>query len=136
MTPPDPDDAVWVELRGVHMERLRSFGDVWLALGLWRLLELDVLLNRLMPAGREDVTWPLVTAILTIARFCKPQSELHIETTWYRGTALDHLGVPIEKVHTDRLYDGMDELVGRSRRNWRSISAGRVSKLFGRIKSF
>src|SRR5438552_14013493 len=26
------DDAVWVELRGVRMERLRSFGDVWLAL--------------------------------------------------------------------------------------------------------
>ena len=35
------DETVWVELRGVRMERLRTFGDVWLALGLWRLLELD-----------------------------------------------------------------------------------------------
>jgi hypothetical protein len=37
------------------MERLRSFGDVALALGLWRLLELDVLLDGQMPVGRENV---------------------------------------------------------------------------------
>jgi transposase len=126
----DRDDAVWVELRGVRMERLRSFGDVWLALGLWRLLELDVLLKRLMPPGREDVAWPLVAAILTIARFCKPQSELHIETTWYRGTALDDLlGVPIEKVHTDRLYDGMDELLPLKEELEKHLR-GRVGELF------
>ena len=50
----------------------------------------------------------MVAAILTIARFCRPQSELHIESTWYRGTALeDLLGVPVDKVHTDRLYGGL-----------------------------
>jgi transposase len=124
------DDTVRVELRGVRMERLRSFGDVWLALGLWRLLELDVLLDRLMPAGREDVPWPTVAAILTIARFCKPQSELHIETTWYRGTALDDLlGVAIEKVHTDRLYGGMDQLLPLKEELEKHLR-GRVGELF------
>ena len=60
----------------------------------------------------KRVPWPVVAAILTIARFCKPSSELHIETTWYRGTALeDLLGVPVEKVHTDRLYEGLDWLL-------------------------
>jgi transposase len=126
----DPDDTVWVELRGVRMERMRSFGDVWLALGLWRLLELDVLLDRLMPRGREDVAWPLVAAILTIARFCRPRSEHYIETTWYRGTALDDLlGVPIEKVHTDRLYDGMDELLAFKEELEKHLR-GRVGELF------
>jgi transposase len=106
------DDAVWVELRGVRMERLRSFGDIWLSLGLWQLLELDVLLNKLMPVGREEIPWATVAAILTIARFCRPQSELRIEQLWYRGTALDDLvGVPVDKVHTDRLYAGMDQLL-------------------------
>jgi transposase len=124
------DDTVLVELRGVRMERLRSFGDVWLALGLWRLLELDVLLDRLLPAGREDVAWPMVAAILTIARFCQPQSELHIETTWYRGTALDDLlGVPIEKVHTDRLYGGMDQLLPFKEELEKHLR-GRVGELF------
>jgi transposase len=115
--PPDAalangDEAVWVEVGGVRMERLRTFGDIWLSLGLWRLLELDVLLAKLMPPGREDVPWSTVAAILTSARFCRPKSELHIETTWYRGTALDDLlGVPAEKVHTDRLYAGMDHVL-------------------------
>jgi transposase len=47
-----------------------------------------------------------------VARFCKPQSELHIEDTWYRQTALDDLlNVAAEKVHTDRLYAGLDVLL-------------------------
>jgi transposase len=50
----------------------------------------------------------------TYAGFCRPQSELHIESTWYRGTALeDLLGVPVDKVHTDRLYGGLDWLLPR-----------------------
>ena len=106
------DEAVLVRLRGVRLERLRDFGDVWMALGLWRLLGLDSLLDQLTTAGREGVPWPLMAAILTIARFCQPQSELHIESTWYRATALeDLLGVPVEKVHTDRLYAGLDWLL-------------------------
>jgi len=110
--PADDDEPVLVRLKGVAMERLRDFGDVWLACGLWRLLELDRLLGDVMPRGREEVPWPTVAAILTVARFCKPQSELHIEDTWYAQTALeDLLGVPGEKVHTDRLYAGLDVLL-------------------------
>jgi len=109
--PPD-DEPVLVDLRGVRLERLRDFGDVWMAWGLWRLLGLDTLLAGLAPSGREEIPWPVVAAILTIARFCKPCSELHVETTWYRGTALeDLLGVAVEKVHTDRLYEGLDWLL-------------------------
>ncbi len=110
--PADDEEPVLVRLKGVALDRLRDFGDVWLALGLWRLLELDKLLAELLPPGREDVPWPTVAAILTIARFCQPQSELHIEDTWYRQTALeDLLGVPAEKIHTDRLYAALDVLL-------------------------
>ena len=108
----DESQPVRVRLKDVRFERLRDFGDVWLAWGLWRLLELDVLLQRLLPQGREDVPWKQVAAILTIARFCEPSSELHIEDTWYRRTALeDLLGVAVAKVHTDRLYAGLDQLL-------------------------
>lgn len=109
---PDGDDLALVRVKGIRLQRLRDFGDVWLALGLWRLLGLDTLLGRLMPGRREDVPWSSVAAILTIARLCEPSSELHIEETWYRRTALeDLLGVPIDKVHTDRLYAGLDRLL-------------------------
>jgi len=109
---PADDEPVLVRLSGVRFERLRDFGDVWLALGLWRLLQLDRLLAKLMPIGREDVGWSDMAAILTLARFCEPASELHIEHTWYRRTALDDLlGVPVEKVNTDRLYAALDMLL-------------------------
>ncbi len=109
---PSEDEPVRVKLENIRLERLRDFGDVWLALGLWRLLGLDTLLAKSMPPGREEVAWPVVAAILTLARFCEPASELHIEATWYRRTALeDLLGVPVAKVHTDRLYAGMDRLL-------------------------
>jgi transposase len=106
---PADDEPVLVNLKGVRLERQRDFGDAWLALGLWRLVGLDVVLKQLLPQGREDVPWPLVVAILVIARFCEPSSELHIEHTWYRRSALEELlGVPIAKVYTDRLYQGLD----------------------------
>ena len=98
------DEPVLVQLKGVRLERLRDFGDAWLGLGLWRMLGLDVLLEQQLPRGREDVPWPLMAAILVIARFCEPSSELHIEHTWYRRSALEELlGVPAAKIYSDRL---------------------------------
>src|SRR5436189_189381 len=101
------DETIRVELRGIRMERVRTFGDVWLALGLWRLLELDELLAKLMPAGREDVPWPTVAAILASARFCRPKSQLH----------------------TDRLYAGMDHLLPLKEAIEKHLR-GRVGELF------
>mgnify|MGYP000677739981 CR=1 FL=1 len=43
------EEFVEVHLKGVRFERLRDFGEVWLALGLWRLLGLDTLLAEKMP---------------------------------------------------------------------------------------
>jgi transposase len=124
------DAEVRVQLRGVRMERLRAFGDVWLALGLWRMLELDKLLAGLLPDGREDVPWAQTAAILACARFCRPQSELHIEQMWYRGTALDDLlEVPADKVHTDRLYAGLDRLLPHKEAIEKHLR-GRLGELF------
>jgi transposase len=127
---PCDDETVLVRLKGIRLERLRDFGDVWLALGLWRLLGLDSLLTQEMREGREEVSWPVVAAILVIARFCKPSSELHIETTWYRRTALsDLLGVEPEKVHTDRLYAGLDQLLSHKETIEKHLKA-RLGNLF------
>ncbi len=52
---PGDDEPVEVNLKGVRLERLRDFGDVWLALGLWRLLGLDGLLFDIMDEGRQEV---------------------------------------------------------------------------------
>jgi len=101
-----------VDLKNIAVQRLRNFGDVYLAWTLWRLLGLDCLLSKQMPAGREDVPWATVAAILCIARFCRPSSELFIENHFYPQSALEDLaGVEAAQVHTDRLYAGLDELL-------------------------
>ncbi len=109
---PGSDEPLLVKLSSIRLEQTRDFGDVWLAWGLWRLLGLDDLLEHLVEPGRESVSWATVAAILVIARFCEPSSELHIADTWYRRTALEELlGVAPEQVHTDRLYKGLDQLM-------------------------
>ncbi len=56
---PEPeDDLELVRVKGLRLDRVRDFGDVWLAWGLWRLLGLDDLLSRRMPSGREEVPCP------------------------------------------------------------------------------
>jgi transposase len=106
------DEPLLVKLSSVRLERLRDFGDVWLAWGLWRLLEFDHVLEQLIEPGREEVSWATVASILVMARFCAPSSELHIADTWYRRTALEELlGVTPDQVHTDRLYKGLDQLL-------------------------
>jgi transposase len=100
-----------------------------LGLKLWKALELDKLLERVLPERREEIRWGLVGCILTLARLDRPGSELDIETRWYERTALaDLLGVPPEKVNTDRLYRGIDALWNRKealeahlRKRWKSL---------------
>jgi transposase len=114
---PDPSqepvpEVVEVQVRGVRVERSRAFGEVYLAWAVWRMLELDKLLGRLLACRREEVPWSVVALILTLARFCHPGSELHVADSWYRGTALeDLLGVPIHAVGKDRLYRAHDRLL-------------------------
>jgi hypothetical protein len=111
--PPDPPTAaVPVRLHRVRLERGRTFGDVWLGWLLWRALQLEPLLERLLPPGREAVPWPTMVAILVLARLCEPASELHLAETWYRQTALEDLfGVPAALVNDDRCYRALDQLL-------------------------
>jgi transposase len=54
----------------------------------------------------------MMAAVLILARFCAPSSELQIAESWYAKTALDDLvGVPAEKINDDRLYRALDALL-------------------------
>jgi transposase len=109
---PAPTEPVTIDLCRLRLERGRRFGDVWLGLRLWQALELDAALDDWLPAGREDIPWARMAAVLVLARFCEPSSELHIAEDWFRRTALgDLLGVADEKVNDDRLYRALDRLL-------------------------
>src|SRR6202047_4755980 len=104
--------TVPVRLKGIRIERSRQFGDVYLALALWRGTGLEALCERLLSIGKERIAWSKMAAVLVAARLCEPSSELHIAEDWYRRTALsDLLQLGDEEVNKDRLYRGLDHLL-------------------------
>jgi hypothetical protein len=108
------DLTVPVRLRGVRIERSRQFGDVYLALALWRGSGLEDLCEQLLPVGKERIPWAKMAAVLVMARLCQPSSELHIAEDWYRRTALaDLLQLGDEEVNKDRLLYVADCLANK-----------------------
>src|SRR6476646_7656631 len=51
------DLTVPVRLKGIRIERSRQFGDLYLALALWRGAGLEDLGERLLPIGKERIAW-------------------------------------------------------------------------------
>jgi transposase len=120
-----------VNVRGVQVERVREFGEVYLALALWRRLGLHKLLRELIVDGRETVPWELVSCVLSVARFCAQRSELGVAERWYQRTALeDLLGLGWEQINDDRLYRGLDVLHAHKERLCQHLLA-RYQSWFG-----
>lgn len=134
----EPDIPEWatVNLRGVQVERLRSFGDVYLGLLLWHRLGFSDFCREQIPEGREEIPWSVMAAVLTLARFCAPSSELQIAESWYGKTALDDLlGVSEEKINDDRLYRALDALLPHKDALSRHLQK-RYGELFGTTFDF
>jgi transposase len=110
--PPLEKEVVQIRLNGVKLERVRRFGDVWLANKLWRMAKLEEFFEERLERGEEDIPWATMAQILTVARLCEPSSELHIAEDWLRKTALaDILGTAEEKINEQRLYRGLDKIL-------------------------
>jgi len=109
-----PTSPEWVEvdIRGVRVERSRQFGGCWLGLMLLRQLSLPALLDELLPQGREEISWSVMTQIQVLGRLVDASSELRLAEHTYETSALSELlGVPSEKVNEDRLYRTLDRLL-------------------------
>jgi len=101
-----------INVSGVEVKRVREFGQIWVALAVWRRLGLDKLFTSLMPEGREDIGWDLIACVLTAAKFCEQDTENAIAGEWLPQTALcDVLGLAEEKVNLTRMYRGLDEIL-------------------------
>lgn len=106
------DVVVPIKLKGVRVERSKRFGDVYMALALWRALKFDEFCMEETDGGRRGVPLGKTAAVLACARLCEPSSELHIAEDWYRRTALsDLIQLSDEQVNKDRLYRALDEIM-------------------------
>lgn len=113
----EPDDEpvpenVEIRVGEVRVEGSRAFGEAYLGVMLWRMLELDELLEEHLPQGKEEIPWSLLACLLTVSRLVHPSSELHVADTWYERTVLPELlGVSPSKVYHTRLYRTLDQVL-------------------------
>jgi len=132
----EPPSWATVDINRVSVERLRSFGDIYLALLLWHRLGFSEFCKKQMPEGRETIPWSVMACILSVARFCAPSSELQIAESWYHKTVLeDLLGVPADRVNDDRLYRALDALLPHKDALCRHLQ-DRYGELFGETFDF
>ena len=122
----------WVEVdaKRLRVERVRDFGGPWLGLQVLEQLELVEFLDSVIPCGREEIPWAMMSLVLVLSRLCDPSSELRIAEHLYDRTALgDLLGVPGDKVNDDRLYRALDALLPHKSELERHLKA-RLGELF------
>lgn len=128
---PEPPAWAHVDISRVSVERVREFGKAYLALALWRRLGLHEFFKQHCRHGREQVDWATVACILSAGRFCAQSTELALSEHWYATTALDDLlGVNGADVYDNRLYRGLDEVLGLRERLFGHLRQ-RYETLFG-----
>ena len=87
-----PDESiVTLKLSAMRLERPRQWGACWLALMLWRRLELDTFFAERLPASRKGTRWDLVVFVLACYRLIAPGSEWRLHREWYGRSALADL---------------------------------------------
>src|SRR6476646_10427165 len=120
---------VRVKLSELQLRRPRQWGACWLALLLWRELQLDQFWSKRLGVSRKGTHWDQVLFVLVAYRLLAPGSEWRLHREWFQRSAVaDLLGedaglAEIHKLYRchDRLLEHkqavFDHLVGR----WRDL---------------
>ena len=110
--PPPECAAVQVEMHRLELARPRQWGACWLALELWRQLDLDGFWRDRLPPSREGTRWLNVLKTLTVYRLVDPGSEWRLHRLWFDRSAMaDLLGEDFGIVEKDTLYRCLDKLL-------------------------
>jgi hypothetical protein len=125
-----PDESiVRLRLSALRLCRPRQWGACWLALMLWRELQLGEFWLQRLPASRKGTRWDLVLLVLVAYRLIEPGSEWRLHRQWYGRTALadllgsdDSLAAPhvLYGCH-DRLLEHKQALFSHLTDRWRDL---------------
>ena len=96
---------VRVKLAELRLSRPRQWGACWLALMLWRELELDLFWGKRLAVSRKGTRWDKVLFVLVAYRLLAPGSEWRLHREWFRHSALaDLLGEDAGLAEIHKLY--------------------------------
>jgi transposase len=131
------DRSVQLKLNELSLRNPRQYGACWLALHLWRTLQLDVFWSQRLSPTRKGTHWDQVLTVLVIYRLLSPGSEWRLHRSWFLHTALpDLLGVDFSVADTHALYGCHDHLIEHKRalfthltNRWRDLFNARFEVL-------
>jgi transposase len=104
--------VVRLKLSEFKLYRPRQWGACWLALSLWRELQLDGFWAERLPIGRKGTRWDLVLFVLVAYRLLSPGSEWRLHREWFGKSALaDLLGADFGLAESHKLYTAHDLLL-------------------------
>jgi putative transposase len=95
--------VVGVRLSELRLRRPRQWGACWLALTLWRELQLDPFWSKRLGMSRKGTHWAEVLFVLVAYRLLAPGSEWRLHREWFQRRALADLAANT---------DGRREIVG------------------------
>jgi hypothetical protein len=103
---------VRLRLKELSLHRPRQWGACWLALYLWRALQLDQFWSQRLKPSRKGTRWDQVLAVLTVYRLLAPGSEWRLHRQWFESSALaDLLGVDFSVADPHKLYGCHDQIL-------------------------
>ena len=103
---------VHVKLSLLQLRRPRQWGACWLALLLWRELQLDQFWSKRLGSSRKGTHWDQVLFVLVAYRLLAPGSEWRLHREWFRRSALaDLLGEDAGLAEIHKLYRCHDRLL-------------------------
>ena len=104
--------VVRVKLSELRLRRPRQWGACWLALLLWRELQLDQFWCKRLGVSRKGTRWDQVLFVLVAYRLLAPGSEWRLHREWFHRSALaDLLGEDAGLAEIHKLYRCHDRLL-------------------------
>ena len=103
---------VRLRLKELSLHRPRQWGACWLALYLWRELQLEQFWSQRLQPSRKGTRWDQVLAVLTVYRLLAPGSEWRLHRQWFENSAVaDLLGVDFAVADPHKLYGCHDQIL-------------------------
>src|ERR1700740_2305462 len=103
---------VHVKLSRLQLRRPRQWGGCWLALLLWRELQLDQFWWKRLGVSRKGTHWDQVLFVLVASRLLAPGSEWRLHREWFQRSSLANLlGEDAGLAEIHKLYRCHDRLL-------------------------
>jgi len=129
--PPDVSNPVQIRLNKMTLRHPRQWGGCWLALELWKQLDLDSFWSPRLPQSRKGTEWLNVLKTLVAYRLLDPGSEWRLHRDWFKNNAMaDLLDEDGSIAAKDTLYRCLDKLCEHKGRLF-SFLKERWNDLFG-----